>query len=234
MLINNIDPLISFNAKLIERVIQPADIVTYKDWLRKGLSPVIEAQEEQYIAIHLKFLILCDTDMQAISNISNLISNIKQSTIKFEDLDYYYDAVIKEKTTERYTDGSQGQFTLTVELEAGYAYKPAIKETLNNIASKLLNVSGNLPAPAVVTVTVPVNTISITITGFKSPIIIKNLTANTPVVIDGEACTVLAGGTNKFGDVDMWDFPVLQPGKNTISVDNINSNIDITYKSRWI
>lgn len=48
------------------------------------------------------------------------------------------------------------------------------------------------------TISVPADTISITLTGFGDSITINNLIANAPVVIDGEACTVMQNGFNKF------------------------------------
>ena len=42
------------------------------------------------------------------------------------------------------------------------------------------------------------------------------------------------GVVNKFGDTDMWSFPVLQPGINTIKLTESNCNINIKYKPRYI
>lgn len=237
MLINNIDPLVSFNAKLISRDIMPAETITYKDWLRKSLNPLVIAQAVNYISITLKYLITCAADMQALNNISNLVNSIRQSTIKFEDIDFYYDVVLTDNgaTTERFNESSQGQFILTLELEAGYAYKSALIETLDHVSSKTINVSGNQSTPAIVTVIVSQDTSSLTLSGLsQDPITLKNLKANTPVIIDGEACTVLQEGTNKFPDTDMWEFPTLQPGANNIQTDNANCTIQIQYKPKWI
>jgi phage-related protein len=76
--------------------------------------------------------------------------------------------------------------------------------------------------------------ISITLTGLGEIITVKNLKANTPITIDGEACIVTEKGANKFAETDMWEFPVLQPGSNTIVTDNVNSTLRIQYKPRWI
>lgn len=39
---------------------------------------------------------------------------------------------------------------------------------------------------------------------------------------------------NKYGDTDMWDFPRLNPGTNTITVNKNNCDIKIKYKPRYI
>lgn len=235
MLINTVDPLVSFNAKLLEREIQTAQVITYKDWLRKALSPTIEAQEQNYIAIHLKYLVQCLDDNTALTYISNLIALIKDSTIKFEDIDYYYDVLIKDKSTQRFSEGVQGKFELTVELESGYAYKSQIIETANRMASKTINIPGNINTPSIVEITPSINLINLVITGLSDdPITIKNLTAGNKVIIDGEAGTVLQGGANKFSDTDMWEFPKLTPGADTITFSQVNCDINIKYKPRWI
>lgn len=235
MLINTVDPLVSFNAKLTERNIQTAQVITYKDWLRKALNPVKEGQEENYIAIHLKYLIQCNDDNTALTYISNLISLIKDSTIKFEDIDYYYDVLLKDKDTQRFNEGEQGKFELTVELESGYAYKSQIVETANRVGSKTINNAGNIDTPAIIEITPSIDLQNIIISGLSDdPITILNLTSGNTVIIDGEAGTVLQGGVNKFSDTDMWEFPKLAPGANTITFSQVNCDINIKYKPKWI
>lgn len=234
MLINNIDPLVSFGAKLIEREIQTAQIITYKDWLRKAPKPIITYQEEKYIAIHLKYLIDCATDMIALNNISNLINAIKISTIKFEDIDFYYDVTIKDKDTQRFNESTQGKYELTIELESGYAYKPEVIETANRVASKTINVAGNLDTSAIVEITPSVNLIDIVVTGLGDSFTIKNLTAGQKVIISGEDGTVLQSGVNKFADWEGWEFPKLIPGANTITFSQVSCDITIKYKPKYI
>lgn len=49
-------------------------------------------------------------------------------------------------------------------------------------------------------------------------ITVKNLASGVSLCIDGIRGTVTAGGTNKFGDTDLIDFPVILPGQNLITV----------------
>ena len=65
-------------------------------------------------------------------------------------------------------------------------------------------------------------------------ILIKNLTANKTVILDGELQKVTVDGVNKYSDTDMWDFPRLKPGGNKITVNKNNCNIKIKYKPRFI
>jgi phage-related protein len=116
-----------------------------------------------------------------------------------------------------------------------YKFGDVITETIEHLSSKTINVLGNQPTPAIVTITVSIDTISLTLNGFgDEPIRLNNLKANKPVVIDGEACTVLENSINKFSDTDFWEFPSLQPGANTITVSSANCTININYKPNYI
>ncbi|MFR4584880.1 phage distal tail protein, partial [Clostridium cadaveris] len=73
------------------------------------------------------------------------------------------------------------------------------------------------------------------ITGLEDgPITIKNLTAGKKVIINGEDGTVLENGINKFGDTELWEWPRLLPGSNTITVSKNSCDITIKYKPRYI
>lgn len=230
MLVNNID-IVNFKAMLVSKRIQTADVITFDDWLRNALNPLFLGKQEQYKQIKIQLLIDDVSEESALNNISNLVKQLEQCTIKFDDLSFYYDCLIVNKSNERIIPG---KYLLDVELKSSYAYKSIVTETLDHVSSKTINVAGNLKTPAVVAITVPTDTISVTINGLGSTITVKNLKANIQVVIDGEACTVLQNGVNKFPDTDMWDFPILQPGANTISVDTSNCTLQIQYKPKFL
>jgi len=207
MLVNNID-IASFHAQYLTKDIQTAGVITYDDWLRTSISPLYLGKKEQYKQIKIQLLIKDIDDESCLNDISNLVNQFEKCTVKFDDLSFYYDCLVVNKSHIRKTSVV---YTLDIELKSGYAYKPAVIETMNGITSKAITVSGNLPTPAVVTLTPTIDTISAVLTGLsKSPITVSNLHANTPVVIDGEKCTVteadidttltVATGANK------WNF----------------------------
>jgi phage-related protein len=189
-------------------------------------------KQEQYKQIKLGLIVEDINDDSVLTDISNLIKQFEECIIKIDEISFYYDCQIVNKNHEK---KAPGIYTIDVELKSGYAYKPAVTETLNHVSSKTINVPGNLATDAIVTVTVPIDTISITLTGLgEDPITIKNLKVNVPRIINGEDGTVLEGTTNKFGDTDLWEFPSLQPGSNTIGVSTANCIVEIKYKPRWI
>lgn len=230
MLINNID-IADFKALLTIKDIQTVDVVTYDDWLRNALNPLYLGKQEKFKKINIQLVISDTDDNGALNNISNLIKQLEKCTIKFDDIEFYYDCTIANKSNEKITNGF---YLLDVELKSGYAYKTAVTETLDHVASKAITVLGNLPTPAIVTITAPIDTISVVLTGFKDSITVNNLLANVPRIIDGEACTVLQAGVNKFAEIDLWSFPSLQPGTNTINTSVSNCVISIVYKPKYI
>lgn len=230
MLVNNID-IASFQAKYLKKDIQTADVVIYDDWLRTSISPLYLGKQETYKQIKLQLLIKDADDESCLTDISGLIKQFEKCTIKFDDLSFYYDCLIVKKSHVRIV---KGWYTLDIELKSGYAYKAAVTETMSHVSSKAITVLGDLPTPAIVTVTASINISTLTLTGFADSIVVNNLLANIPRIIDGEAYKVLQAGVNKFADVDMWNFPTLQPGANTITTNNVNCVVAIVYKPKYI
>ena len=209
MLLSGVD-ISNYGATLLDKDIQTAEVITYQDWLRNAPSFITLGQKEKYKAITCELAIKGTDDDDILEKISNLIKQAEKCTIQFDDTVFIYDAILKDKSHKEFGN-SHKIYTLNIEWASGYAYKPEITETLDHIISKTITVPGNLPTPAVVTITPTIDTISAILTGLtKNPITISNLHANTPVTIDGEKCTVteadidttltVAAGLNK------WNF----------------------------
>lgn len=231
MLVNSID-IVNYKATLLSKDIQTSEVTIYDDWLRNALNPLYLGKQEKYKQIKLQFLIEEIDNDTALNAISNLVKQFGKCIVKFIDVSFYYSCSIVNSNNKKIINGV---YTLDIELKSGYAYKPAVTETLDHVSSKTINILGNLPSPAIVNVTVPVDTISLTLVGFGTdPIIIKNLKANVPITIDGEDCLVTQAGLNKFSEIDIWEFPTLQPGANTIGISSANCIIQIEYKPKFI
>jgi phage-related protein len=217
--------------------IQVAQITTYDEWLRKSNAPTAVGCKETFKLITCKFFFRGNSKQSVTEKISNLATVLKRCTIQPDNSDFIYactyDAAQQSPSKTQKYNGLQQVFT--TQLQSGYAYKPPVTVIMNNVTTKVINVDGNIATDATVTVTVPINTISLTLTGFgEDNITINNLHANISVVISGEDCTVLENANNKFSDTDMWEFPSLQPGNNTIATSTSNCTIQIQYKPRWI
>lgn len=63
---------------------------------------------------------------------------------------------------------------------------------------------------------------------------IKNIAVGTKIVIDSVLGLITADGKNKFGDSDLIDFPVLQPGENQITSSASDVRITVSYTPIYI
>lgn len=124
-----------------------------------------------------------------------------------------------------------------------FKYKDYVSVSANVTASKKITVQGDYPVPCIIEIIPQVNVISSLtisgiarnkITGELEDVLIKNLTKNNKIIIDGENGTVTEGSSNKFADTDFWEFPSLLPGDNEIAFDNAQCNVTIKYRPRFI
>ena len=124
-----------------------------------------------------------------------------------------------------------------------FKYKDYVSVSANVTASKTITVQGDYPAPCIIEIIPQVNVISSLtisgiarnkITGELEDILIKNLTKNNKIIIDGENGTVTEGSSDKFADTNFWEFPSLLPGGNEITFDNAQCNVTIKYRPRFI
>jgi len=232
MKINGID-IATYEAKQLSVDIQTANINIVNDWLRKSLLPIFLSSYTDFLAIKIQLLFKGDSRDEILLNISNLVSNFMGETdLELDGYSRNYKAVLTSKTTNK----TISPFTYTLDLEfAGYCYGDKITETANRLVSKIINIPGNQNTPAIVEITPSIDLIDLVITGLADDTItISNLTAGNKVIIDGEAGTILENGANKFTDFDGWEFPRLVPGANIITFSQVNCDINIKYKPRYI
>ncbi|CAM3004945.1 phage tail domain-containing protein [Hathewaya histolytica] len=236
MFVNNID-IKKFGVELLEKKIGTAETIINNEWLKGACKPLILDKEHRYTTIQCIFVIKGDTRQDLEEKLSHFVKIIEECTVKFDDIEFYYDVFIQSKQNDyigKNTSDDMEVQAIDVTFLSGHKYKTEITETMDHVTSKTINVPGNTETPAVITITVPIDTIDLTIKGLGEGIKVKNLKANVPVIINSEEGTVLEKGLNKFNDTEFWEFPKLKPGVNTISTDKVNSKIEIKYKPRWI
>ncbi|WP_238884533.1 phage tail domain-containing protein [Clostridium sp. YIM B02551] len=236
MLINNID-INNFGSNLLEKQISTAESNIINEWIDGAFRPIVLNKNNKYIAVNCKFVVKGDTKQALEEKKSVFLKYLEICTVKFEDIDFYFDCILQSKSNEYIgtdvCDNSEVE-RADVLLVSGYKYKPETTELLNRLSSKTLNVPGNIETPAIVEITPSVSLVDLVVTGLGDSFTIKNLTAGQKVIISGEDGTVLQNGANKFGDYDCWDFPKLQPGANTITLSKNSCDVNIKYKPRWI
>ena len=232
MLINGVDILTTYKAKLLSKQIQAAEVTVFDDWVRKALNPLYLGDQEKFKILKVEILIVDTTDNACLYNISNLLTQMKRCIIKFDDIDFYYSCTLSSSDSSRLI--VSGHYIVTAEFKSGYAYLPEVTETLDHVDHIHVTALGNLPSPAILTITPATNMASLILTGFVQQITVSSLTSGVPVIIDGELCTALQNGANKFGSLDMWEFPYLTPGAMTITTSNSNGVITVKYKPKFL
>lgn len=222
----------SFGAILMDKTIQPASLEQIYSWNRRSIIPIHLEGQFTFNILEIKLYFKGANEDDLKSKISAFINKVKECTIQLDDSFYYKGFLEGTPTSENTLKNNTKKITMRF---LTYCFKSEIIEIMNRITSKTINVSGNLDTPVILEVTPSIALVDLTLTGFgDDPIKIKNLVAGKKIIIDGEACTVTVDGVNKYGDTDMWGFPKLKPGANTITVDKSSVDINIKYKPRFI
>jgi len=232
MLINTID-ISNFGAKQLKVDIQTSQLDNESEWLNKTLSPIFLENKIKFKDIKVELIFKGDSRDIILKNISNLMSKLtKEVDLKLDGYSNRYKCILTGNETVKTT--SKKAYKKNLEF-VGYEYSDELTETMNRITTKTINVLGNTKTPCIVEITPSVSIIDIVITGVSDgPMTIRNLTGGKKVVIDGEEGIVTVDGANKFDDTDMWEFPRLKAGSNTITVTRNNVDILIKYKPRFI
>ena len=100
-----------------------------------------------------------------------------------------------------------------------------LASTSNNV-----DVTTDVATEAIYEITPSVDMIEFIINEMK----IKNLKANKKVIIDGVKKTVTMDGKNKFSDTEFWNFPILTPGTNKITLSRTEANVVLKYYPRYV
>lgn len=118
MLINGVD-LSVYGAKLYDRVISSNSIDTTSEWLDGDIQPTFVRQQDRFKDMTLSFLILGQAENDAFLRMSKLTAALKKASIKFDDLDYYFDVVMVG--TAQQDRLKNGNFVITFNFKSDYA-----------------------------------------------------------------------------------------------------------------
>lgn len=231
MLINNID-ISKYNARVLDINIQNSSISNLSDSdMKNKLIPLFLKSKVSLNNITVTLLINSLDKKQYYLDKSNLISIMLESfDIYFKDRNLKFKCILINQVNQPSLRQIRGRFQLTF---IGYNLENEVVETINRATSKTIDVTGNIKVPIKLEITPIIDMIDLKITGLSDdPLIVKNLKNNKKIIIgDG---TVTQDGINKFEDTDMWEFPFLVPGKNTITLSKDTCNITIKYNPRFI
>lgn len=197
------------------------------------LIPIFKESNVSFKKIKLEILFKGNSRDEILNNISLFTSKlINVIDLKLDGYKNKYRCILSEQETIK--TGTEKLYKKFITL-IGYEFGEEIEESIIKEKNKTILVKGNQETPAVVEIIPVVDIIDITLEGLADdPIKINNLKQNKKVILDGELQIITVDGVNKFGDTDMWDFPSLKPGSNTIKISRSDCNIKIKYKPRFI
>lgn len=238
MKVNRID-ISRFSARQLRYEIEHREVTSKSEWPAVFETPVMEKSQKGFKSITVSVAVYGRGKEEVIRNRSNLLA-IMYDVLELE-LDGYtnhFECVLNKTTVKESIKRKCHEVILKF---IGYEFGDEISNTLKNTTDSI-DVEGNDSTPCTVEVTAAVDMTSVKLTGMaynqtsgeKEDITIKNLKAGKKVVINGEDCTVLQEGANKFADTELWEFPILRPGKNIISCSSDKCTVTLKYKPRYV
>lgn len=96
--------------------------------------------------------------------------------------------------------------------------------------------NGTAPTPCCITIIPKIDIMNLVIEGLsREPIKVSNVKTKDVLVIDAENRVVSINDVSAFDHYDGWEFPKLQPGKNTVKITNgAQASVAIEYSARYI
>lgn len=243
MKVNGIDLETKYGTKILvgQQTIRERSIITFTDWLDDSDRP-IESREPKgkFYDVEAEFIVIGTSKTDAELTVSNIISDCRSGYIELDNVDLELKGELKEAQKDFL---SRWRYSLSLTFQAWD--KAADEVSVTTSASEaIISVTGNLETPCIIELTPSGAITSYTIkgaardpvTGEAEDIVVKNLSAGKTVIIDGDACTVTEDGANKYADTEMWEFPTLLPGSNTLTFasSSVSCSVTIKYKPRYI
>lgn len=162
----------------------------------------------------------------ATDNIAKFEAEIIGKTVEIALPDgYIYTSIVTSISAA--TFDSSGEHDVTYIFMA-VRHKPTITATV--APNGKIYCQSTTPCKFKLKVTLPEQSSMLSIMG----IVVINISANTPLVLDGELGLITLGGVNKFLDSTLFDFPLLYPGTNTISSNNSQADIQVIYTPVYV
>lgn len=233
MLVNSIDIANKYkgNINILNEKIKERNIVTYTDWSDNSLDLTIQRPNRyKEFEIYISMLLTGNSMNECEMIRSQLLKEFKCGEIKLDEMSITHDFIIK---SESITFLNKWRYLYELTLTA--YNKKGTQETINFTGTtKTFTAKGTADTMAVLSLSSNIGLNSLTITGLtQKPITVQNIAINTPITIDGEKCIVEENGKNIFGRTDLWEFPTIKPGQNTITLSSA-CVCALTYKPRYL
>lgn len=221
--VNNIDKY--YNAELGEFHIDKSKFKNTGDyWSSNSLKPIKGNKEDTYRNLAISF-VFNGKPPETTKKVSKFLELIKNCTFKKDN--FYYDVEIKEQdiVTQEFDDFEYIQVKFSCydvyETEKSITTTSAVTVTIDSMKYCYANLELRA-ANNVISCIVKINDTEITV---------RNIKGGEVVCIGSGKVT--AGGMSKINDVDMREFPRLNPGLNNVSINRQDVSLTVKYSERW-
>ena len=238
MKVNGID-INRFSARQLRYEIEHREVTSKSEWPAALETPAMRKSQKGFKSITVSVAVYGKGKEEVIRNRSNLLAIMyDELEVEIDGYTNHFKCVLDRITVKESIKRKCHEVILKF---VGYEFGNEISTTMKNTTDSI-EVEGNDSTPCIVEVTASANLASVELTGMAynqvsgetESIIIKNLKAGKKVVINGEDCTVLQEGVNKFADTELWEFPVLKPGKNMVSCSSDKCTVTMKYKPKYV
>lgn len=238
MKVNGID-IGRYSAKQLRFEIEHREANVQSEWPAALTFPIMEKSQKGFKTITVAVAVYGNSKEEVIKNRSDLISIMyDELEVELDNYENCFMCSLDKITVKEAIKRKCHEVTLKF---IGFEFGNEISISMANTTVSV-DVAGNDYAPCIVELTPSVDLSSVEIIGVgynlvlgkEEPIIIKNLKAGKKVIINGEDCTVLQDGANKFADAELWEFPILKPGNNAISCSSDKCTVVLKYKPRYV
>lgn len=240
MIMNGTNILSTYGATLTGREIYPCEMVNFDDWLATSSRPIqTQPDSQEWSKIKASLLVEGSSEEDVLLKISSIVSLCRRGELKFPDFNFSYHAILNEHSSKMVMETA---YELGLDFAADYKIGAEKSVYLNRVTSGTVNNPGNVPTPCIIEVTPSISLSDFTVggaarnitSGADEPITIKSLSAGQKVTINGEDCTITAGGANKFADSSFWEFPSLLPGSNSLFFSRNTCDVTIRFRPRYL
>lgn len=222
-----------YQAELFHKEIRPCEVISYDNWSEDGLFPIdLKDTQFQWSEIYLEYFVEGFNETQTETLVSNLISAHTKCNLRFENLNFTYRCKLAEKPEIEHITVNVKKVMIL--LKSDYKYKDTIVKLLKAGGETFFQ-RGNIKTPLIIKLLPKVDVALLDLKINENVIKLQNITNNTEVIVDGSEFTVTKNGVIDFTLVnDLWEFPILLPGDNTVLVDNENIEVSIMYTPRYV
>ena len=194
-------------------------------WNTGSLKAIKGIKTETYRPLIVKVLFKGSSRVEILKNISKFVEESKECIFYRDNL--YYEVEIADSTEPEILNPN----TYIIEFSYSVLDVYEAERSITTNTSKSINISSPKPCYANLEISANTNVISAVISINDIDITVKNIKGNETVYIGSGKVT--AGGKPKIEDVDIWEFPILNPGSNTIKVNRSDVSVTVKYNERW-